>query len=376
MDWVAIILVFGTINTLIIGLLLLSIRNAKMIATRLFGIIVILFSIMIGQELADYLQWNHKYPVIIGLTDGFILIAAPLFYFYALLITDKKWKFSRIDLLHAIPFLLFTLYLLPFYLKSGPEKILNSNYNGHYILSLLKFASAFCYFALSLTTVLKFSRSDQVRRLPANNSRNVFWYKWFLISLIVMAILVGILEILFARGVDLIFDPDTFAVLLLSCLFYVNSIALIRNPFILWGVAQFQELIVEPPKSFPEKYKTSPLSEEDLQSNLSRFMKLMEDDRLFLDPELTPIDMERKTGIKAYYISQTLNTAFDKNFNEFVNAYRVREAQRLLSDPKESYKTVLALGLESGFNSKSSFNRVFKNHTGLTPSQYQKKYLK
>ena len=56
---------------------------------------------------------------------------------------------------------------------------------------------------------------------------------------------------------------------------------------------------------------------------------------------------------------------------DFVNSYRVEEVQRRLVDPSSAHLTVLAIGLEAGFNSKSSFNAVFKKHTKMTPSQYQ-----
>ncbi|MCE7064554.1 AraC family transcriptional regulator [Dyadobacter sp. CY326] len=69
-------------------------------------------------------------------------------------------------------------------------------------------------------------------------------------------------------------------------------------------------------------------------------------------------------------ISYLINTHCASNVNGFINSFRVEAVIRKLGDPKEQHKTVLALALESGFNSKSTFNQVFRQHTGKSPSQY------
>ena len=68
-------------------------------------------------------------------------------------------------------------------------------------------------------------------------------------------------------------------------------------------------------------------------------------------------------------LSRVINSGFGQNFNDYVNEYRVREAERRLRDPRFRHYTLLAVALESGFNSKSTFNRVFKKLRGATPSE-------
>ncbi|MEO0469784.1 MAG: helix-turn-helix domain-containing protein, partial [Bacteroidota bacterium] len=70
-----------------------------------------------------------------------------------------------------------------------------------------------------------------------------------------------------------------------------------------------------------------------------------------------------------------INTIGKKAFYDFVNQYRVGHFKLLLRDPNQQHLTILALGLESGFNSKASLNRIFKQHTGLSPREYQKAEL-
>ncbi len=72
-------------------------------------------------------------------------------------------------------------------------------------------------------------------------------------------------------------------------------------------------------------------------------------------------------------LSQAINEGLGKNFFEFINRYRIEEAKRLLTDPADKKITVLEVLYQVGFNSKSSFNTVFKKQTGLTPSEFKKK---
>ena len=77
------------------------------------------------------------------------------------------------------------------------------------------------------------------------------------------------------------------------------------------------------------------------------------------------------TKISVHHLSNILNKHFNKNFPDFINEYRIKEAQRLLSTPQFEKMTLEAIGYECGFGSRSSFNKAFKKHTGLTPSQFR-----
>ncbi|MEO1714801.1 MAG: helix-turn-helix domain-containing protein, partial [Bacteroidota bacterium] len=79
--------------------------------------------------------------------------------------------------------------------------------------------------------------------------------------------------------------------------------------------------------------------------------------------------------VPVHVLSQVINQETNGPFYDFVNRYRVKHLQELLLDSQKGHLTILALGYESGFNSKASLNRIFKQHVGLTPSQYQKENL-
>jgi AraC-like DNA-binding protein len=100
-----------------------------------------------------------------------------------------------------------------------------------------------------------------------------------------------------------------------------------------------------------------------------RLLALMDEERPWLEPELTLAELAQRLGTHATLLSKVINTGCGQNFNDFVNSYRVAEARRLLADPQFTHYSLVGVALESGFNSKSTFNRVFKKLDGRAPSE-------
>lgn len=83
--------------------------------------------------------------------------------------------------------------------------------------------------------------------------------------------------------------------------------------------------------------------------------------------------MARDLNITRQNISLVINESLGKNFFQLINEFRVKEFKQLVLDPKLSHITLLGLAFDAGFNSKSSFNRIFKEISGETPSSYKRK---
>ncbi|WP_062053628.1 AraC family transcriptional regulator [Aquimarina longa] len=119
--------------------------------------------------------------------------------------------------------------------------------------------------------------------------------------------------------------------------------------------------------------KKSSLSREDQQKHMKLILNYMEEKKPYLDHEIKQSDIANKLDMSVHLFSEVLNVCFQKNFNNFINLYRVDTAKQLMKEPKYQHYKILAIGYEAGFPSKTSFNRVFKNLVGLTPTEYQKK---
>lgn len=113
-------------------------------------------------------------------------------------------------------------------------------------------------------------------------------------------------------------------------------------------------------------------TEKELLQEVKALNSLMEKEQLYLNSELGLNQLAEKLNVSANHLSMLLNDYIGKNFYDYVNHFRVEEVKKRLADPSYKKQTLSSIGGDCGFNSKSAFNRIFKNLTGKTPSQYQK----
>ncbi len=116
-----------------------------------------------------------------------------------------------------------------------------------------------------------------------------------------------------------------------------------------------------------KKISVNEQSKTDIHHNM---IQLFEDSKVYLQPKFGLKDLSDLLDQNTHTVSAIINEVEEKSFYDLVNGYRVEHLKMLLKEPKNANFTILGLGLESGFNSKASLNRIFKNHTGLTPKQY------
>lgn len=132
-------------------------------------------------------------------------------------------------------------------------------------------------------------------------------------------------------------------------------------------------LILMDGQSFPIaqlKQKNGAFASYNDEEQLRYLKEKMEREQLFRDPELSLKSLAETLELPARYVSYLINTYHRKNFKEYLNAFRVYAFIQKAQSREIEQKTILALAFEAGFNSKSTFNQVFKQNTGKSPSQY------
>jgi AraC-like DNA-binding protein len=145
--------------------------------------------------------------------------------------------------------------------------------------------------------------------------------------------------------------------LLVICAYLVS----LRYPKIL------QLLMFEAEKKYAGR---SLLDQVNVPSMIKALNRLMDEERVYTDDQLTLRDLADELAITPHQLSQLLNDRLNTNFNTFVNQYRIRDAKEMLLSQPE--KTVLAISLEVGFNSKSAFYEAFARFTGMSPQNFRK----
>jgi AraC-like DNA-binding protein len=119
--------------------------------------------------------------------------------------------------------------------------------------------------------------------------------------------------------------------------------------------------------------KKTLLPANDLENLKARLLDLMEHEKPFLDSQLTLAALSKMLGVNTTVLSRVINTGFDKNFNDFVNEFRIDEVKNKLASGAAENTNLLGIALDSGFNSKATFNRAFKKFTGVAPKEFQGK---
>lgn len=124
-----------------------------------------------------------------------------------------------------------------------------------------------------------------------------------------------------------------------------------------------------------KKYKHSSLNlqPDEAEEYIRKLLHLIEMENVYQDPDISLNSLAQRLKLSPRNLSQVINEQLKKSFHELINTYRVKEAQKMLIAPETAHRSILEIGYDVGFNSKSAFNRAFKHFTQLTPSQFRKK---
>ena len=101
----------------------------------------------------------------------------------------------------------------------------------------------------------------------------------------------------------------------------------------------------------------------------------MQEQKPYLDNELRLSHLADQLNTSPHHLSQVINEQLNQSFSDFINAYRVETAKQMLGDPREKQTYIINIAYASGFNNKTSFNKAFKEQTGMSPSQFRKQSL-
>lgn len=368
-DFVAILLLIGVAQGLLLSLTLCTSAKGNVSAKRMLGSFVALSSYLIFNNFLVRTKYLIAVPhlAIVGGPLVFLVIV-PL-YFYVKMMTTERFSFSKNDIVHLIPFFAVIGLLFPFYLWSADEKIA---YVYRSVIPLerkvresAQLIQRLFYLYLSVRLILQHRKRirDNYSSIEKINLR------WLLLLLSATVIILAAGFVLGIIGIS----TSTSSVVPL-----ILSVTIIGMGY--YGLKQPEIFLHHEKGAEPEtssiKYETSPLSEEYTESIVRRLTEHMMSARPFTDPNLTLAALAKQLSVKPHHLSQILNEKVGKNFFEFINYYRIEEAKNRLHNISSKDFTLLSLAYEVGFNSKSVFNTAFKKNTGMTPSAYREQFLK
>lgn len=295
-----------------------------------------------------------------------------LLYFYVLsfLFPDEKIhrKAKWLLLLFGLHFVVSVVYKVFIRVESNSEGIAQ-------LVDNLRYYSAYCAelvtgsFSVCLLVVLFFKIKDyQKKPIEFQQNEIKLELNWLRITIFLFLVLTILNVTLVITDMQLFEDISYYPVwiLLTLIIYWLGHIGIYK-----YGIVEERKEIRKKTKS-----KTQPKEKGKTKNIIIERLKIyLVDEKRFLDPSLTLEKTAQALELSQGHLSKTINTELQVSFSEYINTLRVEEAKTYLIDADFSNYTLVAIGLEAGFNSKSAFNASFKRLTGKTPSEYKRQHV-
>ncbi len=345
---------FGVTLCLVVGIQVLFRKTGVGQTNILLGLLLILNALTLGNALLSMTGISSQYQFLYFLPLNFSLSLGPLFYFFIRSRVQPSFRLQKKHLIHAVlPLMQFLFYLSIGFRSMEFKSYMWRNWVGPYIQFieeglLLILGVAYLYASYRLLTK---EVPEALWKKPVYK-----WLKRFTLSLGFLFLLSEIYEItdwiLYGFYEYNLFNTPWMA-FPLKLTYAGISLIIGYNAFI----HQHQALIIPKATSPPKS------------SLKSKIEELFEVKKVHLDPELNLESFSKMLGIPKNTVSSTLSQQ-GETFRGILNRYRVKEFVQYIEQGKHDQYTLLSLAMESGFNSKASFNRVFKSLKGVSPSTY------
>ncbi len=361
------ILVSSIVILLILLLVLITYKRNVIPQKFLIAIFLILFFLQFtSYGIFHQIRWLQFLSLVF---EGVLLLIGPLIYLYIKSLNSKKTSSWKASWLHFVPYVLYLLILTFPILISAFQK----RYIFEYLITVneyfyirdfaeLIFLASYLIFALRSFYIINTNLKNVFSILEY---KNIKWLGTFIASLLGLVVINLIL--LSFETFDKSGDILDF-ITVLSFLIFISYLGY-------FGISQSQifvpEYLLESDSFEDATEKRIYITAQEIGEVEKKLKLVFESDKLFLDDSLTlhKLASALQTSDKklSFYLNHHLNT----NFYDFVNGYRIDEFKSILQDKTKENLSLLGIAFECGFKSKSSFNRVFKKVTGLSPSQYK-----
>lgn len=308
----------------------------------------------------DFLAANFALAIVLKVAQFLVGMA---FYVSVRFYTNPDFKLMRCHLKFLIAPTVFLVLLLN---RSASNEF---TYNLLYLILFLGHSLA--YVLLSYAMVLKHQRT--IRNFASNTEAiDLRWIKYIIYSFFA-SLLIVILYNIFQMSQPLNVYINFY---LLSVVYLVAFWSLRQKEIFPRGLSVSETLSITKDSTIEtsaEGIRKNKLM-DDLQmlSAKENLVRLMESERLYLDAELNLLKLADRLDLTTHQLSYVINAGLGENFFSFINRYRVLYASELLSDSSHDDLTIVAIGFDSGFNSKTAFNTTFKRFTSQTPTEFRK----
>ncbi|UII75652.1 AraC family transcriptional regulator [Flagellimonas sp. HMM57] len=364
--FVDIILFLGVSQGLFLSISLRLIHNRNVSANRILSLLLLIVSLMLFCRITAFRiseDWIWRFGILIDTT---IFLFGPLLYLYVKRLVYRSTPPFKLNWVHYIPALLHLCYY--FWTLSIPLSDFNNRYFSgglnimFFVVEASGLLSLIFYWIRTFLLIRNYSKEE---KKVLSYRQNVFQFlKFFLFTLLIFVLLWSVSFI----GAN--FLGTTFI--------YLNYVTMwISIPIFIYIVGYFslrQPEIFRIPVPAKEKSEKQRLKPDEIQKLQKRLHYFISEEKTFVQPDITLKSLAEKMNTSRNNLSWLLNQTYQVSFYDYINRFRIEEFLLKINNGEHLNHTLLALAMDVGFNSKSTFNKAFKNEMGLTPSDYIKKH--
>jgi len=325
----------GALQSAFFGMYLFTLKRGRHITTLLLAFLLMAFSIRMMKSIGYYFAEGHAIPELIqNFGYGANLAILPLLWLYLNAFLNQDYKFQwKWDGIHLLPSIV-VIVLSP---------VITSHFwmDQHgYTFSLLLMGAylPFCFYVTQ-------------KRFRSINGAQQIW---------ILCLVMGVTVVWAGYIANFIFHlvPYITAPVMFTFVVY----------FMTYLALQQGNIFRRESKNTIGTYSTA-----ELERCYEKFQHVVEQRQLFKDPSLTLPKAAKQVVVSAHLLSASINKKSGQNFSDFINTYRINEAQRMLLKREYDHQKIAAIAFEVGFNSLSAFNASFKKITAKTPSEFRRK---
>lgn len=331
-------------------ILLSNVTGINAAANRWMGVFYLFTGFAMLGAIAGQTNAGSQWPFLVPVMESTRFAMAPALYFAILHYTSVRYCFRKNDLLHFIPALLFlpVLFGASRYLPPWMGMVVGL---GIKLQIILYWISGF----------LRLKKHQQhIANFTANTGpSDLSWLKNLLLLTGIM-IINWLLSSFFRQATG-----TSLSYIIYLAAIYLSCYYALKQGNIFPPLTPLESFSADTGAAQPR------LHENETAAMKEQLDKLMQDEKLYTDQELSLPQLAEKLDLSLHELSWLLNKEIGKNFYQYINHFRVEQAKELLQSPSHLHLSILAIGFDAGFNSKTTFNSTFKKMVGMTPREFR-----
>ncbi len=325
----------------------------------LLGTLILLYSISLIDNVWFWSEYFKDFPHLLGISMVFPFLYGPLIHCYFKEAIKSNSVSTRSDWPHFILPLAVFIYLAPYYFSSSGEKLASLetwflNPINALILPIVSIGSLIYYTYSVFKQLDVYQRKSESRILNGKN----WLFQIFLAYGLYVGLFIVYLILIFSELSNISSD-------------YIIAFGSATFIYFIGYLGFTKSKLLNGIKVEQTKYQSTTLTPSASQHLYERIQQYLKETKVFTDSELRLAGLADQLSVTPHQLSQVINEHSNRNFSEFINAYRIEEAKaRIAADTR-----INLLAIDVGFSNKTSFHLAFKKFVGCSPSQYKEKKI-